>query len=58
MEEISATVRKNAENAQAANRQPPIPASSRNAVARWSRRRSVPWPRSRNPPPRFPTSSA
>ena len=48
MEEISATVKKNAENAQAANQSAAIPATSRNAAARWSPRRSMPWPRSKN----------
>ena len=50
MEEISATVKKNAENAQASQSIGQRHArSSPTAAARWSPRRSKPWPRSRTP---------
>ena len=57
MEEIASTVRKNAENARPPTSPPALRATSPTAAARWSPRRSRPWPRSRNPRARSPTSS-
>ena len=58
MEELSATVKKNAENAQQANSPPAPPERSPTVAGRWWRKPCRPWPRSKSPRAKSPTSSA